>query len=82
MCQSSHTCFGCRVDHPSKMQHDVCMLPTEVLTDLLFHVAVEHVNAVDIMRDWLCDKTVRSTHASQRVGKPTITVLVVWRVVR
>ena len=50
---ASDICFGCRIDYPTQMHHDICMLPKDELIDVLFHAAVERVKAVDVMRDWL-----------------------------
>ena len=45
-------CYGCEIDHPSQLQHD-CLLPDDILIDMHFDEAVEKVNSIAVIRDWL-----------------------------
>jgi len=45
-------CNGCEIDHPSQLQHD-CLLPGDILIDMHFDEAVEKVNSISVIRDWL-----------------------------
>ncbi len=47
-------CFGCQVDHPSQLQHDVCLMMTKAeKIEVCFDTALEQVNYVDIYGEFL-----------------------------
>ena len=49
---SSSACHGCLVDHPSQLQHDVCLLQIETLVDRLLEEAVSSIKHSNIVTDW------------------------------
>ena len=46
-------CFGCQVDHPSQMQHDVClMMEPEEQVDTYFHEVLSMLNEELVLDFW------------------------------
>ena len=45
-------CNGCEIDHPNQLQYD-CLFPDDILIDMHFDEAVEKVNSIAVIRDWL-----------------------------
>lgn len=50
---AAEKCHGCQVDHPSQMQHDVCiMMDTEEKVTLCLSEAIERVDHLQATRMW------------------------------
>ena len=47
-------CFGCQVDHPSQLQHDVCLMMTKAeKIEVCFDTALARVNEVEVYVEFL-----------------------------
>lgn len=63
-----HECSGCRIDHPSQKQHDLCLMtsPQEWIEGYKYHeAALECLNIYNVMEDW--DEVIAENMTEHRV---------------
>lgn len=54
------SCYGCSVDHPSQIQHDICIMSsTDEWTDMFLQKAMQQLNLEKVREKW--DSILRET---------------------
>ena len=50
---AKENCYGCSVDHPSQLQHDICIMSTtDEWTDMFLEKAAKRINLKIIKEKW------------------------------
>ena len=66
---ASNHCYGCKVNHPSQIQHNMCvMLTWEEKVELFFHEALHSVNNGSVLNMWLQDLHRNYTHVFRELN--------------
>ena len=67
---TNYLCYGCQVDHPSQIQHDLCLMADDLERfERTFDMAWNQINFKRIMTNWM--KHIVRERMENKVMEPT-----------
>lgn len=68
-------CYGCSVDHPSQIQHDICIMSTtDEWTDMFLEKAIRQMNLENVKQKWDLELREKGSISNQ----PSVDTDLIW----